>query len=110
MKTLLFAAFIASLVATANADLIFVQEFNMIADRSTLTVSFKDDRDHEDKITVEASFGAGMTQMKLTARIPSILEPGEFQTAMGRFIRHLNDSRNTKISLFGAMKQSGWKL
>ncbi len=114
MKKLLFVmlivgAVLASFITTAKADLIYLSDLQMVAERNYLMITFEGSADKNGKITMEVKFGEGISGKVAEVKITPIRDPKKLRSAMERLLKTLNNPKNVYIQLWDTMKQAGWE-
>ncbi len=99
---------VASSISTAQADLIFLEEFHMVGERTSLMITFQGPPDSAGRITMELKFGEGLSGKVSQGQFPAIRDPKAFRSAMEKLLKALNNPTNVYINLQEAMKSAGW--
>ena len=97
-------------LGSAKADLVYLEEFNGAADRSSLMIRFTGDTGPDGKMTMELSFGTGINSRTANIKFKPISDAKRFHDAMDELLKALNDPQKTSISVRAAMSDAGWDM
>lgn len=111
LMTILIIGFaLASFNTSAKADLIYLSDFQMVAERSYLIITFEGPAGKDGKITMEVKFGEGILGKVARGEITPSQDPKKFRSAMETLLKILNDPKNVYIQLKNTMKQAGFDI
>jgi len=107
---ILLAAITILPFVTASADLVYISDFRMISDRSTLVVKFGDDVDANGTTSFEVTFGPTVKATSIRMRLPHISDRLEFAKAIDTFLKTINDPDIRHLSILQMLDHAGWPL
>jgi hypothetical protein len=110
IKMTVVAAVLAAFISTCRADLIYLEDFGMVAERNYLMISFSGPPDYDGKITMEVKFGEGISGKVSKFKITQIRDTEKARSAIEKLLKTLNDPKNVVINISDAMKQAGWSF
>ena len=94
----------------AEAELIYVSDFEMAGERSNLAFRFQGPVDEDGKIGMEIFFGNGLSAKVLKIRITHVKDTIKFRTMVKSLLNSLNNQNNVIIELTYAMKIAGFEF
>lgn len=94
--------------ANSTGDLLYMEDFMVAANRSSLFIRFMNDAGADGYLTMEVTFGEGLGGLTKKYRVPLIREPDKFKAAMDKLLATINDPSTTYINLAVEMQNCGW--